>query len=42
MKQPNVRIQEIAERLNFPDQSSFGKFFSRVVGMSPKEYRNVK
>ncbi len=33
-------ISEIAEDLNFSDQSSFGKFFKRLTGISPKHYRS--
>ena len=32
-------IKEIANRLNFPTQSFFGKYFKQYVGMSPKDYR---
>lgn len=32
-------IKEIAYDLNFPSQSFFGKYFCRVVGISPMEYR---
>ena len=32
-------ISQIADTLNFSDQSSFGKFFKRMQGMSPKEFR---
>ena len=32
-------IKEIAEEMNFPNQSFFGKFFKEHVGMSPSEYR---
>ena len=35
---PNT-IKEIAYNLNFPSQSCFGKYFSRVVGCSPQSYR---
>ena len=35
----NISIKEIAYRLNFPSQSCFGKYFSRVVGVSPAIYR---
>lgn len=35
----NVSIKEIADRLNFPTQSFFGKYFKQYVGISPKEYR---
>ncbi|MBO4487405.1 MAG: AraC family transcriptional regulator [Bacteroidaceae bacterium] len=29
----------IADHLHFSDTPSFSKFFSRLSGMSPKEYR---
>ncbi|MDM1294100.1 AraC family transcriptional regulator [Sphingobacterium sp. N143] len=32
-------IGEIAKKLHFSDQSFFGKFFKRNVGISPKEFR---
>lgn len=35
----NISIKEIAYRLNFPSQSCFGKYFNRVVGVSPATYR---
>lgn len=35
-------IKEIAYDLNFPSQSFFGKYFCRVVGVSPAAYRNKK
>ena len=31
--------QQIAERYDFPDQSAFGQYFKRHVGMSPSEFR---
>jgi len=34
-----MNIKEIAEALNFPNQSFLGKFFKEHVGMSPSEYR---
>ena len=33
-------IKEIAERLNFPNQSFLGKYFKSATGMSPSEYRH--
>ena len=34
-----AQIKEIADQLNFPTQSFFGKYFKQYVGISPKEYR---
>lgn len=34
-----LSITQIAEHLHFADTPSFSKFFSRLNGMSPKEYR---
>ncbi len=34
-----LTIQQIADAMNFPSQSVFGKYFKRVVGLSPKRYR---
>lgn len=39
MRQPGKTINQIALEMNFPDQSTFGKFFKKHTGMSPKEYR---
>lgn len=35
-----MTIQEISNELNFPSQSVFGKYFKRLTGLSPREYRN--
>lgn len=35
----DLTIKEISTELNFCNQSFFGKFFKRVTGMSPKEYK---
>ena len=35
-----MTIQQIADALHFPSQSVFGKYFKRVTGLSPREYRN--
>lgn len=31
-------VQEVANKLNFPTQSAFGKYFNSHVGMSPTEF----
>lgn len=41
LQQPEISIQQIAEQLNFSDQSAFGKFFKRNSGISPREYRKI-
>ncbi len=33
-------IQQVAYALNFPTQSSFGKYFKHLTGMSPTEYQH--
>ena len=40
LKSTNMTIQQISDELNFPSQSFFGKYFKRVTGMSPKEYKS--
>lgn len=35
-----MTIQQISDSLNFTTQSVFGKYFKRVTGISPSEYRN--
>lgn len=39
LRDPDLSIQQIALRLSFSDQSSFGKFFRKHVGISPLKYR---
>lgn len=39
LKGTNLTVQQISNELGFPSQSFFGKFFKRVTGLSPKEYR---
>ena len=34
-----IPLQEIADRINFPDQSYLGRYFRRHTGMSPTDYR---
>mgnify|MGYP002620467340 CR=1 FL=1 len=35
----DLQLSTISERLHFSDQSSFGRFFTRMKGVSPKTYR---
>lgn len=35
----DLSIKEISDRLNFPDQSTFGRYFKHRQGCSPSEFR---
>ena len=39
LRDPELTIQQIAAKMSFADQSSFGKFFKKHTGMSPLKYR---
>ncbi len=39
LKAPQTTVQEVADALHFSDQSTFGKFFKKHMGISPMEYR---
>ena len=39
LKNLDLSIKEISLRLNFPDQSSFGRFFKSITGQTPKAFR---
>ncbi|MBM6670761.1 AraC family transcriptional regulator [Phocaeicola coprophilus] len=41
LKSTDLTIQQISDKLNFSSQVFFGKYFKRLVGMSPKEYRKT-
>lgn len=40
LKSTIIPIREIADSLNFPNVSFFGKYFKRLTGISPQQYRN--
>lgn len=40
LRQPEKSIKDIANELNFPNLSFFGKYVKRNLGKSPKEYRS--
>lgn len=39
LQSTELSIVDIADRLNFPDQSYMGRYFKRHEGLTPKEYR---
>ena len=39
LRTTNLTMQEIAFRLDFPDQSFFSRYFKKNTGMTPAEYR---
>ncbi len=39
LESSDLSIKEIASKLNFPNQSFFGKYFKQYKGVSPKAYR---
>ena len=40
LKSRKYTVQQIADKLNFANQSFFGKYFKEKVGCSPTEYQN--
>ena len=38
LKYSGQDIQQVAQQLNFPSQSAFGKYFKSETGLSPKEF----
>ena len=42
LRTSKMSIAQISDYLNFSDQAAFSKFFSRMKGMPPKEYRRQK
>lgn len=40
LRSTNMTIQQISNELNFPTQTFFGKYFKRLAGVSPKEFRD--
>ena len=39
LKDTTKTIKDIADEMNFPNQSFLGKYFRMHVGVSPSEYR---
>ena len=41
LKSGQYTTQQVADMLNFPNQSFFGVYFKKAVGCSPKAYREM-
>lgn len=39
LESTDLSIDEIAERINYADSTTFGRFFFRMKGITPREYR---
>lgn len=39
LRDNSLGIKQIAARLNFANQSHFGTYFHRYVGLSPQQFR---
>lgn len=39
LRKPDNTVQYVADKMNFSDQSAFGKFFKKHTGRSPVEYK---
>ena len=42
LRTTDLTMQEIALRLDFPDQSFFSRYFKKNTGMTPAEYRTAR
>jgi AraC family transcriptional regulator, transcriptional activator of pobA len=40
LQDEHINIAQVADVLNFPDQSTFGKYFKNLAGVSPLAYKN--
>ena len=41
LKNSTMSVKEIANEMNFPDQSLMGRFFKKQVGVTPMQYRKL-
>ncbi len=39
MRFSDLSVADVSEKMGFPSQSAFGKYFKQYVGVSPKQYR---
>lgn len=41
LRNSNLTVKEIGDQLHFPSQSMFGRFFKKMTGYSPKQYKQL-
>jgi AraC-like DNA-binding protein len=41
LRQTRMPLDEVAERLGYGEQTSFGRAFKRWTGVTPQSFRNV-
>lgn len=39
LRNSNLSVKQVSDQLNFPSQSMFGRFFKKMTGYSPKQYK---
>lgn len=39
LRNSDLSVKQISDQLNFPSQSMFGRFFKKMTGYSPKQYK---
>ena len=38
LREGTMSVKQVSDKLNFPSQSMFGRFFKKMTGYSPKQY----
>lgn len=41
LRNSDLSVQQVSDKLNFPSPSFFGHYFKRETGITPKQYRNL-
>ena len=41
LRNSNLTVKEVSDQLHFPSQSMFGRFFKKMTGYSPKQYKQL-
>lgn len=41
LREGNMSVKQVSDQLHFPSQSMFGRFFKKMTGYSPKQYKQL-